>query len=196
MCFHGYRGMWFAVASFGSDATSYHGDWGLWPGVGCLSYGYCGNSVTGLFCLRVSMRDRTPLFTLVETRRDTESPGGEEPQAFWEMGRATKHFWYRSWENEREKYFSCLKYDSVASFSHNRGDRSALQGKNAEAPKCEWLFEGCRALINSDRPTSDWTTDDSSLCEVVWAKLRFYGNEQNRFNSPDCIHCHDKGDSE
>ncbi len=57
-----------------------------------LGRGYCGNSVTGLFCLRVSMRDRTPLFTLVETRRDTESPGGDEPQAFWEGGRATKHF--------------------------------------------------------------------------------------------------------
>lgn len=57
-----------------------------------LSSRYCGNSVTGLFCLRVSMRDRTPLFTLVETRRDTESPGGDEPQAFWEGGRATKHF--------------------------------------------------------------------------------------------------------
>lgn len=53
---------------------------------------YCGNSDTGLLCLRVSMRDRTPLFTLVETRRDTDSPGGDELQAFWEGGRATKHF--------------------------------------------------------------------------------------------------------
>lgn len=81
---------------FGSDATSYHGDWGLCRRLVVFYYGYCGNSVTGLFCLRVSMRDRTPLFTLVETRRDTESPGGDEPQAFWEGGRATKHFWYRS----------------------------------------------------------------------------------------------------
>lgn len=54
---------------------------------------YCGNSLTGRLCLRVSMRDWTPLLTLVETRRDTESPGGEEPQAFWEGGRATRHFW-------------------------------------------------------------------------------------------------------
>lgn len=44
--------------------------------------GYCGDSVTGFFCLRVSMSDRTPLFTLVDTRRDTESPGGDEPLAF------------------------------------------------------------------------------------------------------------------
>lgn len=86
------------ATGFGSNATSYHGDWGLWQGVKSvvLNRGYCGNSVTGLFCLRVSMRDRTPFFTLVETRRDTESPGGDEPQAFWEGGRATKHFWYRS----------------------------------------------------------------------------------------------------
>lgn len=54
---------------------------------------YCGNSLTGRLCLRVSMSDWTPLLTLVETRRDTESPGGDEPQAFWEGGRATRHFW-------------------------------------------------------------------------------------------------------
>lgn len=65
---------------------------GSWQEVRGLNTGYCGNSVTGLFCLRVSMRDRTPLFTLVDTRRDTESPGGDEVQAFWEGGRATKHF--------------------------------------------------------------------------------------------------------
>lgn len=82
------------ATGFGSDVTSYHGDWG-----GCgremvraHTGGYCGSSVTGRFCLRVSMRDRTPLFTLVDTRRDTESPGGDDPQAFWEGGRATKHF--------------------------------------------------------------------------------------------------------
>lgn len=51
-------------------------------GVAALIRCYCGNSVTGLLCLRVSMSDRTPLFTLVETRRDTDSPGGEELQAF------------------------------------------------------------------------------------------------------------------
>lgn len=70
--------------------------WGCGRELLVLNCGYCGNSVTGLFCLRVSMRDRTPRFTLVETRRDTDSPGGEEPQAFWEGGRATKHFWYRN----------------------------------------------------------------------------------------------------
>lgn len=85
------------------DMTCYHGDKGLWQGVGKLNCGYCGSSVTGLFCLRVSMSDRTPLFTLVETRRDTESPGGEEPQAFWEGGRATKHFWYRSWRRGKRE---------------------------------------------------------------------------------------------
>lgn len=66
--------------------------WWWWSGVRPWAL-YCGNSLTGRLCLRVSMRDCTPLLTLVETRRDTESPGGEEPQAFWEGGRATRHFW-------------------------------------------------------------------------------------------------------
>lgn len=79
---------WLSVAeSLGSSQR-----WGGRVG-GLLIHRYCGNSVTGLLCLRVSMRDRTPLFTLVETRRDTDSPGGNELQALWEGGRATKHFW-------------------------------------------------------------------------------------------------------
>ncbi|TNN70526.1 putative methyltransferase NSUN7 [Liparis tanakae] len=45
----------------------------------------------------LSMRDRTPRFTLVVTRRVTESAEGEEEEhARWEGGRATRHFWYRS----------------------------------------------------------------------------------------------------
>lgn len=67
---------------------------------------YCGSSVTGLFCLRVSMRDRTPRLTLVETRRVTESEGGACEQDFCDGGRATRHFWYRNCsggERERER---------------------------------------------------------------------------------------------
>lgn len=86
--------------SFGRDATSYHGDCELCQSLIVFYSDYCGNSVTGLFCLRVSMRDRTPLFTLVETRRDTESLEGDDSQALWEGGRATKHFWYRSWKRQ------------------------------------------------------------------------------------------------
>lgn len=41
-----------------------------------------GSSVTGLFCLSVSMSERTPRLTLVETRRVTESAGGACEQAF------------------------------------------------------------------------------------------------------------------
>lgn len=47
----------------------------------CVS-DHWGSSVTGLFCLSVSMRDRTPRLTLVETRRVTESAGGACEQAF------------------------------------------------------------------------------------------------------------------
>lgn len=47
------------------------------------------------------MRDWTPRFTLVVTLRVTESADGEEEEpARWEGGRATRHFWYRSWEGE------------------------------------------------------------------------------------------------
>lgn len=65
---------------FGSNG--WEEGWGRRQGVAELICRYCGNSVTGLLCLRVSMSDRTPLFTLVETRRDTDSPGGDELQAF------------------------------------------------------------------------------------------------------------------
>ncbi len=47
----------------------------------CVS-DHWGSSVTGLFCLSVSMRERTPRLTLVETRRVTESAGGACEQAF------------------------------------------------------------------------------------------------------------------
>lgn len=51
---------------------------------------------------RVSMRDWTPRLTLVVTRRVTESgEGAEEQPARWEGGRATRHFWYRSWNEEQ-----------------------------------------------------------------------------------------------
>lgn len=48
------------------------------------------------------MRDWTPRLTLVVTRRVTESgEGAEEQPARWEGGRATRHFWYRSWNTEQ-----------------------------------------------------------------------------------------------
>lgn len=64
--------------------------------------GHCWGSSDGCFLgFRVSMRDWTPRFTLVVTRRVTESADGEEEEpARWEGGRATRHFWYRSWEGE------------------------------------------------------------------------------------------------
>lgn len=60
--------------------------------------GHCWGSSDGCFLgFRVSMRDWTPRFTLVVTRRVTESADGEEEEpARWEGGRATRHFWYRS----------------------------------------------------------------------------------------------------
>lgn len=57
------------------------------------SYGISG---TGRFCFKVSMRDKTPLFTLVVTLLVTESAGGGGGRAFCEGGLATKHFWYRN----------------------------------------------------------------------------------------------------
>lgn len=62
--------------------------------------GHCWGSSDGCFLgFRVSMRDWTPRFTLVVTRRVTESAAGEDEEpARWEGGRATRHFWYRSWE--------------------------------------------------------------------------------------------------
>lgn len=55
-----------------------------------------GASVTGRFCFKVSMRDKTPLFTLVVTLLVTESAGGGGGRTFCEGGLATKHFWYRN----------------------------------------------------------------------------------------------------
>lgn len=51
-----------------------------------------GISVTGRFCFKVSMRDKTPLFTLVVTLLVTESAGGGGGRTFCEGGLATKHF--------------------------------------------------------------------------------------------------------
>lgn len=70
------------------------------PGGGVVGGdGHCWGSSDGCFLgFRVSMRDWTPRFTLVVTRRVTESEDGEEEEpARWEGGRATRHFWYRSW---------------------------------------------------------------------------------------------------
>lgn len=65
--------------------------------------GHCWGSSDGCFLVfRVSMRDWTPRFTLVVTRRVTESgEGAEEEPARWEGGRATRHFWYRSWGRKK-----------------------------------------------------------------------------------------------
>lgn len=63
-----------------------------------------GSSVTGLFCLSVSMSERTPRLTLVETRRVTESAGGACEQAFWDGGRATRHFWYLNCRQRKIKW--------------------------------------------------------------------------------------------
>lgn len=60
----------------------------------CVCVGHCWGSSDGCFLVfRVSMRDWTPRFTLVVTRRVTESgEGAEEEPARWEGGRATRHF--------------------------------------------------------------------------------------------------------
>lgn len=58
------------------------------------SFNICnqGVSVTGRFCFKVSMRDKTPRFTLVVTLLVIESAGGGGGRTFCEGGRATKHF--------------------------------------------------------------------------------------------------------
>ena len=68
--------------------------------------GHCWGSSDGCFLVfRLSMSDCTPRFTLVVTRRVTESGEvveeeveEEQEAALWEGGRATRHFWYRSWK--------------------------------------------------------------------------------------------------
>lgn len=60
----------------------------------CQSWNVCGYGVseTGRFCFKVSMRDKTPRFTLVVTLLVTESAGGGGGRTFCEGGLATKHF--------------------------------------------------------------------------------------------------------
>ena len=69
---------------------------GLLGGEDC-AVGHCWGSSDGCFLgLRVSIRDWTPRFTLVVTRRVTESEETweveEEELARWDGGRATRHF--------------------------------------------------------------------------------------------------------
>lgn len=75
--------LFFSVAIQSSVTESFH----------ICSYGV---SVTGRFCFKVSMRDKTPRFTLVVTLLVTESAGGGGGRTFCEGGLATKHFWYRN----------------------------------------------------------------------------------------------------
>lgn len=62
-----------------------------------------GDSDTGRFCFKVSMRDKTPRFTLVVTRLVIESVGGPGGHILGGGGLATKHFWYRSCKSDRHE---------------------------------------------------------------------------------------------
>lgn len=108
---------------------------GRWRGPWASFSGY-GVSVTGRFCFKVSMRDKTPRFTLVVTRLVTESAGGGGGRTFWEGGLATKHFWYRSC-NET----GLVAVSNVPSLLAGCGFSSSLihllPGVNGLAPKRE-----------------------------------------------------------
>lgn len=114
-----------------------------------------GASVTGRFCFKVSMRDKTPRFTLVVTLLVTESGGGGG-RTFCEGGLATKHFWYRNWNKTKSVYWSLIRHHlflfnlSLIQHHYIFSQKLTTQLLNINPRVCFFLNVGVLILLKDD----------------------------------------------
>lgn len=160
--------------------------------------GHCWGSSDGCFLgFRVSMRDWTLRFTLVLTRRVTESEDGEEGEeeepARWEGGRATRHFWYRSWETRSrkkklwEEATACFwdmsrKFERTTHAACTASDTLPALGSHQKTWhwKCWFPVSIMKANVCTSRPTPmkdrkrtrQSTSASSSSCTAVKTRIR------------------------